>query len=107
MQRSVIAMGKSATVRTDLIAIADLESAMSDKIRAAQSSVTAQSLKDQLGKWADGAALSAKAQRAEAGPSQEPTPADIGNADTVRASRLITDATGALRQACPQLQLPS
>ena len=106
MQRSVVTLGKSAVEKKDLIAIADLEAAMGDKIRAAQSTVAAQDLKVQLGKWADGAALSAKAQRAEAGPSTDPAPADADDADTARAARLIHDATTALRQACPQLKLP-
>ena len=106
MQQSVVQLGKSANDKHDLIAIADVESAMGDKIRAAQSSVSAQNLKDQLGKWADGTALSAKAQRTEASPSPAPAPADPADADTVRAPRLISDATTALRQACPQLKLP-
>ena len=105
MQRSVVALGKSAVEKKDLIAIADLESAMGDKIRAAQSTAAAQDLKVQLGKWADGAALSAKAQRAEAKPAEAPAPADAADSDTVRAAQLISDATAALRQACPQLKL--
>ncbi|BBY60687.1 hypothetical protein [Mycolicibacterium sarraceniae] len=78
---------------------------MGDKIRSAQSSVAAQDLEIQLGKWAEGAALSAKAQRAEANPAEIPAPANAAESDTVRAVRLITDATAALRQACSQLKL--
>ncbi|WP_445170359.1 hypothetical protein ACTXG7_14175 [Mycolicibacterium sp. Dal123E01] len=106
MQRSVVQQGKSATEKKDLLAVADVEAAMGDKIRAAQSSVAAPELKAQLGKWAEGTALSAKAQRAEASPTPDPAPSDPADADTVRAGRLISDATAALRQACPQLKLP-
>lgn len=101
MQQSIAKLGNGPGDTPDLLKIAEQESAMSDRIRAAASSVSAPDLKDQLTKWADGAALSAKAQRDAATAA---TPAG-GDADTMRAAQLTFDATAALRKTCPNLHL--
>ncbi|ORB50530.1 hypothetical protein BST42_20250 [Mycolicibacterium rhodesiae] len=101
MQQSIAKLGSGPGDTSDLLKIAEQESAMSDKIRAAASSVTAPDLEDQLSKWADGAALSAKAQRDAA---TAPAPAG-GDADTMRAAQLTFDATAALGKSCPNLHL--
>lgn len=105
MQRSVAELDNGAGETKDLIAIADKESAMSDKIRAAESSVLAQNLKDQLDKWAQGTALTAKGQRDAANQAAPQAPTDSGDPESVQAAQLTFDATAALRKACPNLQL--
>lgn len=101
MQQSIAKLGNGPADTPDLVKIAEQESAMSDKIRAAASSVTAPDLREQLSKWADGTASSAKAQRdAVAAPATAG-----GDADTVRAAQLTYDATTVLRRACPDLHL--
>lgn len=93
--------------RTALLALADRESAMADKIRAAKDSVSAQPIKDELEQWAQGAALSAQIQRDEANaptdqPATAPEPA-TRVADMRRAAQLIAAATTALHKACPSM----
>jgi hypothetical protein len=102
MQQAVAQIQNGPGETKDLIAAADRESAMSDTLRAAASTVSAQDLKDQLAKWAQGTALAAAAQRDAANPSPAP---DSGDADTVRAAQLTYDATAALRKSCPNLHL--
>src|ERR1700683_1127256 len=69
MQQSVAALESGAGETSDLLAVADAESAMATDIRAAQVSVSAPALKTQLDNWAEGTALTAKGQRAAATPS--------------------------------------
>ncbi|WP_421841278.1 hypothetical protein [Mycobacterium sp.] len=47
---------------SDIVAIADRESAMGDKLRAAADSVSTPAVKEQLNKWADGTGLGAQLQ---------------------------------------------
>jgi hypothetical protein len=105
MQKSVTALENGPGETKDLIAIANQESAMSDTIRAAQTSVTAQELKNQLGQWADGTALGAKGQRDAATDTSQPgtVPAIGADADSMRAGTMIYNATTALRRACPNM----
>ncbi|MCV7094615.1 hypothetical protein [Mycobacterium kubicae] len=106
MKKSITALSNGAGETKDLIAIADQESAMSSKIRAAESSVSAQTLKEQLIRWADGAALSAQVQRAAATSSSGQngqTSTNSTDADAVRAGTMTYSATAALHQACPNL----
>src|SRR5579884_110749 len=58
MTKSVTALESGPGERVDLLAIADSESAMSEKIRAAAGSVSNPALKAQLEKWAQGTAVS-------------------------------------------------
>lgn len=91
----------------DLIAIADRESLMSNRIRAANSSVSDNNLKGLLADWADGIALSAKNQRDAATATTNTTwqPSAGADTDTVRAATLTFNATTVLRKSCPNLQL--
>jgi hypothetical protein len=107
MEQSVAALESGAGETSDLLAVADAESAMANDIRAAQASVSAADIKTQLGSWAEGTALTAKVQRDAATP-----PADAGppagpgaDNDSMRATTLTYNATAALKKACPQLQL--
>jgi hypothetical protein len=83
----------------DLIAIADSESAMSDKIRSGEARVSASEIKDELEQWAQGTALSAKLQRDAVDQSQQPS----DDADFVRAGKIAYNATAALHVACPNM----
>jgi hypothetical protein len=105
MQRSVAELEERIGRDERPDRIADKESAMSDKIRAAESSVLAQNLRDQLDKWAQGTALTAKGQRGAANQAAPQGPSDIDDAESVQAAQLTFDATAALRNACPNLQL--
>jgi cell division protein FtsL len=103
MTRSVVALENGPGEHADLIAIADNESAMSDKIRAAASSVSVPALKDQLNKWARGTALSAKTQRDSANRPPQSNPPSDPDADAYRAAIITYEATNALLQACPNM----
>jgi hypothetical protein len=106
MVGSVTAQQNGPGERKDLIAIADSESAMGDKIRAAAVSVSNPALKEQLDIWAQGAALSAKSQRDAANQADqpwEPNPPRGADADTYRGGMMIYAATGALRKMCPSM----
>lgn len=105
MQHSVAQLGNGAGETQDLLKIADQESAMSDKIRATATSVSAAELKQQLTKWADGTALSASAQRDAARPPAESSSATNTDAAAIRSAQLTYDATAALRKACPALHI--
>lgn len=108
MQNSVAALQNGSGETKDLIAIADQESAMSDKIGAVGSSVSAQALKDQLSRWAEGTALTAEDQRDAASQQSDQSsqsPETDADADTVRAATMTYNATAALRTACPNLKL--
>ena len=91
--------------KKDLIAIADQESAMSDKIRAAKASVSAPAIKEHLELWAQGVALTAKTQRDAA--NQPPTPwqpeTPGPDSEVYRAATMTQNATAALRKACPNM----
>lgn len=106
MQQSVAALESGTGEANDLLAIASAESAMADEIRAAQASVSAPDTKAQLGDWAQGTALTAQGQRAAAtaSPNSGRPPVGVDN-DSMRASTLTYNATAALKQACPHLQL--
>jgi hypothetical protein len=97
MQRSVTQLGNGEGETRDLLHIADQEAAMSDRIKTAAASVSVPAIKEQLTKWADGAALSAKAQHGASTLSAS----DTGDADMMRAARLTYDATAALAKVCP------
>ncbi len=106
MQQSVAALESGPGETSDLLAVADAESAMANDIRAAQ--VSAPDIKTQLDNWADGTALTAKGQRAAATPSANspsPSPAPGVDNDSMRATTLVYNATTALKKACPHLQL--
>jgi hypothetical protein len=106
MVGSVTAQQNGPGERKDLIAIADSESAMSDKIRAAAVSVSNPALKEQLDIWAQGAALSAKSQRDAANQADQPwapNPPRGTDADTYRGGMMIYAAADALRKMCPSM----
>jgi hypothetical protein len=103
MARSVTALENGPGEREDLIAIADSESAMSDKISAAAGSVSAPALKDQLNKWAQGAVLSARTQRDSANRPPQSKPPPGADADFYHAAVMTHEATAALLQACPNI----
>jgi hypothetical protein len=109
MQQSVAALESGAGETSDLLAVADAESAMATDIRAAQVSVSAPDIKTQLDSWAEGTALTAKGQRAAAtsppANSPAPSPAPGVDNDSMRATTLVYNATTALKKACPHLQL--
>jgi hypothetical protein len=108
MQQSVAALESGAGETSDLLAVADAESAMATDIRAAQVSVSAPDIKTQLDNWAEGTALTAKGQRAAATPSANSassSPAPGVDNDSMRATTLVYNATTALKKACPHLQL--
>jgi len=87
--------------RGDLQSAADQESGMSDKLRAAASSVSSAALKDQLTKWSQGVALTAQIQRGSVDrPLQVDPPADL-QAQIQRAAAMTGEATDALLKACP------
>jgi hypothetical protein len=98
-KRSVTARENGSGDTKDLIAIADTESAVGDRIRAAEAAVSAPAIKDELEQWAQGAALSARLQRDAA--DQLPEPGD--GADTVRAGSMTYNATAALHKVCPNM----
>jgi hypothetical protein len=89
---------------SDILALADRESAMSDKLRAAANSVSAPEFKDNFNKWADGAALTAQLERdAVSRPIQIELPPDTQ--ENMRNAAVMTDeASGALLQACPDVR---
>ncbi|MBB3751057.1 hypothetical protein FHT44_003552 [Mycolicibacterium sp. BK634] len=58
-----------------------------------------------MDKWAQGTALTAEGQRDGAKQAAPQVPTDSGNAESVKAAQLTFDATAALRDACPNLQL--
>jgi hypothetical protein len=87
--------------RSDLLAVADQESAMSAKLRAAANSVSAPAFKDQFNKWADGVAMTAQIQRESVNrPLQVEPPPDL-EANMRNAALTTNQASGALLQACP------
>lgn len=91
---------------SDIVAIADRESAMGDKLRAAADSVSAPAVKEQLNKWADGIALSARLERESANrPPGTPPPPDYHD-NSLRAAVLPYEATGALMKMCPDMPRP-
>jgi hypothetical protein len=89
---------------SDILAVADRESAMSDKLRAAANSVSAPAFKDNFNKWADGAALTAQLERdAISRPVQIELPPDA-QANMRNAAIMTDEASGALLQACPDVR---
>jgi len=103
MTKSVTALENGPGEREDLVAIADSESAMSDKIRAAAGSVSDPALKGQLNRWAHGTALSAKAQRDSVNGISQPNPPSSADTDSYHAAVITHEATKALLQACPNM----
>jgi len=90
--------------RSDLLAAADREQAMSEKLRAAANSVSTPGFKEQFNKWADGAALSAQIQRGSIDRShKEELPADL-QAQMHQAAVMTDEASGALLAACPNVR---
>jgi hypothetical protein len=86
---------------SDLLTVADQESAMSAKLRAAANSVSAQAFKDQFNKWADGVAMTAQIQRESVNrPLQVQLPSDL-ETNMRNAAVMTGQASGALLQACP------
>lgn len=88
--------------RRDMLAAADRESAMSEKLRAAADSVSSPAFKEHFNKWAKGAALTAEIQRESVNrPFQVETPPDLQF--KMRNAAVMTDeASGSLIQACPE-----
>lgn len=84
---------------SDLAAIADARSAMSQKISDAAGRVSVSSIQDWLRKWAEGSALGAKAQRESATDSTAATARS--DSDFSRGAVEVHQATVALQQACP------
>lgn len=85
----------------DLRSAADQEAAMSEKLRAAASSVSSPAVRDQLTKWSEGVTLTAQIQRGSVDrPLQANPPGDL-QAQIQRAAVLTDQATGALVQSCP------
>jgi hypothetical protein len=92
--------------RSDLLAIADRESAVSDKLRAAANSVATPALKDNLNKWAEGAALLSRIQRDSANRASGLEPQSADGATFVKGSVMIHEATAALLKVCPNMPPP-
>lgn len=87
--------------RSDLLAAANRESAMSEKLHAAANSFSSPAFKDHFVKWAEGAALTAQIQRDSVNrPFQVVLPPDL-QAKMRHAALLTDEASGALLQACP------
>ncbi|MGB0971685.1 MAG: hypothetical protein ACPGVG_12090 [Mycobacterium sp.] len=90
--------------RSDLLALADRESAMRDELRAAADSVSTPAIKKELNKWADGVAQLAQIQRDAAGPA--PGAGSIDDAALMDANRTVFEAAGALNESCPGMLPP-
>lgn len=103
MTKSVTALENGPGEREDLVAIADSESAMSDKIRTAAGSVSDPALKDQLNRWAHGTALSAKTQRDSVNRPPQSNPLSGADTDSYHAAAMTHEATKALLQTCPNM----
>ncbi len=103
MGKSVTALENGPGERADLLAIADSESAMSEKIRAAAGPVSNPALRTQLEKLAHGTALSASLQRGAATRPPQSTPPTGEDRDFYHASVMTYEATSALLQACPRM----
>ncbi|OBA57330.1 hypothetical protein A5647_24265 [Mycobacterium sp. 1100029.7] len=103
MSHSITALQDGAGERDDLMAIADKEASMAQRIRAAAGSVSDPAVKEQLGKWADATALLANSQRDSAHRPSQSTPPHSEDADYYRAAVMTREATAALLQTCPQL----
>lgn len=101
MVASINAQENAPGERSDLTAIADARSAMSQKIRDAANHVSSSTLQDALHKWAEGSALAAKAQRNSA--SDSPETAAHADEDFSHAAVEVYQATSASRQACPNM----
>jgi hypothetical protein len=101
MVASINAQENGPGERSDLAAIADTRSAMSQKISDAADHEASPALRDSLRKWAEGSALAATAQR----DSTSDSPATTAHADQEfsRAAVEVYQATSALRQACPNM----
>jgi hypothetical protein len=101
MVASIDAQGNGSGNTSDLTAIADARSAMSQKISDAAGHVSASSIQDSLRKWAEGSALGAKAQRESATDST----AGVARSDDdfSRGAVEVYQATALLRQACPKM----
>ncbi|MCH9729625.1 MAG: hypothetical protein K0U84_08125 [Actinomycetia bacterium] len=91
--------------RSDVLALADGESAMSDELRAAADSVSTPAIKKELNKWADGVAQLAQIQRDAAGPAPG-AGSPIDDAAFMDASRTYYEAAGALMESCPGMLPP-
>lgn len=101
MVASINAQENGPGERSDLIAMADDRSAMSQKISDAAKHVSSSTLRDSLNKWAEGSTLSAKVQRDAAGDSPESTA--HADEDSSHAAVEVYQATSALKQACPNM----
>jgi hypothetical protein len=88
---------------SDLTAIADARSTMTQKIRDAADHESSPTLRDSLHKWAEGSALAAKVQQNSATDSPGTTAHD--DEDFSRAAVEVYQATSSLRQACPKMPL--
>ena len=87
-------------------ALAELEFAMSDRLRAAAASVSSSAIAAELTAWADSAALNAEIQRdppPDAAPA-DPWPPQDTMVKLQRAAVMYRDATVALEQRCPGLK---
>jgi hypothetical protein len=90
--------------RSDIVGIADHESAMSDRLRVAANSVSTAAFKDNFNKWADGIALTAQLERdADGQPLQFELPPEE-QATMRNAADMTDEASGALLQACPNVR---
>jgi hypothetical protein len=91
---------------SDILAVADRESMMSEKLRAAANCVSTPAFRDNFNEWADGAALTAQLQRDAViinRPAEIELPSD--EQANMREAAIMTDeASGALLQACPDVR---
>ena len=88
---------------SDLVAVANRESQMSDKLRAAADSISTPSVKNDVSKWADGAALTAQIQRDSVNRPLQQQPSPNEDADSQRSAVMVYQATSDLRRACPNM----
>src|SRR5215218_7433155 len=91
--------------RVDFLAIADSQAAMADKLRTSAQEVSSPTIKENLTKWAEGAAMVAQSQRdAASRPPQGPS----GTFDPtfVQGSQTAFLASNELQRSCPAAPAP-
>lgn len=89
--------------RDALLAAAEREASMGDKIRSAAQSVSTISLKDELTKWAEAAELGSQLQRDSASRDPQVAPSAAEGNAFIESSVETYEATAALREQCPDM----
>jgi hypothetical protein len=103
MSQSITASQNGPGERDDLVAIADQEAAMAERIRAAAGSVSSPTTREQLKMWAQATALVSGVQRDSATRAPQSPPSRTEDADYYRAAVMTHQATAALLQTCPKM----